>query len=301
MNSPTSKHVFRMTDGKSSYQMIRPWQKDTQQARIESISQLAVDSSGRVFVLQRSAPHVLIYSATGDLECAFNDPRITSGHGLFIDMEDRLFVVSYDSHQVLVFDRELQPLFALGTLDSPSWNAPFNHPTDVAVAMDGEIYVSDGYGNACVHRFSATGAHLSTWGSVGDGPGQFSTPHGIWVLEDNRVAVCDRDNDRIQVFNREGHFLEPWTNLVRPMDIWSDGTDVFVVEQTPRISRLDMNGVVQGRFRTFGVYPHGIWGAADGSLFVAEQGPTHCVTKYARTGPATAPSAQPRELAMSCD
>ncbi|MFH0129235.1 hypothetical protein ACGLHS_03445 [Variovorax sp. VaC1] len=289
MNHAAEEPVFFMTDGKSNYRMVRPWQKPSPRGAVGVISQLALDSRGRVFVLQRTAPQLLIYRADGELDEVYENPRLTSGHGLFIDAADNVYLVSYDAHQVLALDASLKPRFELGGFNTPRWGAPFNHPTDVAVAPDGEIYVSDGYGNACVHRFSAGGEHIGTWGGVGQGPGEFSTPHGVWVLADNRVAVCDRDNDRVQLFDREGRYLAQWTGLLRPMDIWSDGCDVFVTEQAPRVTRLDMSGVVRGRFRSFGVYGHGLWGAADGSLFVAEQGHgLHCVTKYERIGPAQA-------------
>ncbi len=286
MTTQAPPRTFRMTDGQSMYQMVRPWQQPSELGAVGTISQLAVDSRGHVAVLQRTAPHVLVYRRDGTLERTFDDPRLTTGHGICFDRYDNVYLVSYDAHQILVFDKDFQPLMELGTFNTPTWGAPFSHPTDVAVASDGEIYVSDGYGNAFVHRFAKDGRHLSTWGGVGDGPGQFSTPHGVWVLADERVAVCDRDNERIQVFDREGVFLEEWRHVLRPMDIWSNGRDIFVTEQSPRISRLDMNGKVQARFRTFGVYPHGVSGDAEGNLFVAEQGPMHCVTKYQRIGAA---------------
>ncbi|QRF55595.1 6-bladed beta-propeller [Variovorax paradoxus] len=283
---PNEAPDFFMTDGQSDYRMVRPWQKPSPRGNVGVISQLALDSRGRVFVLQRSSPQLLIYGPDGELDTIYENPRLTSGHGLFIDGADNVYLVSYDAHQMLALDAALETRFELGHFNAPRWGAPFNHPTDVAVAPDGEIYVSDGYGNACVHRFSAEGRHLQTWGGVGQGPGEFSTPHGVWVLADDRVAVCDRDNDRIQLFDREGRYLTQWTGLLRPMDIWSNGSEVFVTEQAPRVSRLDLSGAVLGRFRTFGVYGHGLWGAADGSLFVAEQGHgMHCVTKYERIGP----------------
>lgn len=287
MNAAAEEPIFFMTDGASNYRMVRPWQKPSPRGDVGVISQLALDSRGRVFVLQRTAPQLLIYRPDGQLDEVYENPRLTSGHGLFIDAADNVYLVSYDAHQVLALDPSLKPRFELGGFNAPRWGAPFNHPTDVAVAPDGEIYVSDGYGNACVHRFSARGEHLGTWGGVGQGPGEFSTPHGVWVLSDNRVAVCDRDNDRVQLFDREGAYLTQWTGLLRPMDIWSNGADVFVTEQAPRVSRLDLSGTVRGRFRTFGVYGHGLWGGTDGSLYVAEQGHgMHCVTKYERIGPA---------------
>lgn len=91
-------------------------------------------------------------------------------------------------------------------------SAHFNLPTDVAVAPDGSIYVSDGYGNSRVIKFSATGQYLFEWGKKGDGPGEFNIPHGIDLDEKGNVYVADRENGRIQVFDFNGKFLQEWKN-----------------------------------------------------------------------------------------
>src|SRR5438477_273239 len=83
------------------------------------------------------------------------------------------------------------------------------------VAPGGDLYVTDGYGNARVHRFSAEGRLLQSWGEPGAGPGQFNLPHGIAVLADGRVLVADRENDRIQLFDPEGKYLDQWTQVQR--------------------------------------------------------------------------------------
>ncbi|PRF59629.1 hypothetical protein C6Q28_15905 [Burkholderia multivorans] len=225
-----------------------------------------------------------VFSPDGRLERVFTHPLLTSGHGMYITAQDDLFVVTYDAHQVLHFDPNQELVKALGTFNEPHWEAPFNHPTDVAVGAEGDIYVADGYGNAQVHRFASDGSYLNGWGTPGISAGEFSTPHAIWVLPDERVLVVDRDNDRIQVFDRNGAVLDEWRGLVRPMDIWADpeGQRIYVTEQAPRITCLDSAGVVIGRARTFGIYPHGIWGAPDGSLYVAEQGYPHQIVKYER-------------------
>jgi DNA-binding beta-propeller fold protein YncE len=76
---------------------------------------------------------------------------------------------------------------------------PFNRPTNIAVGPRGDLYISDGYGNCRVHRFSTTGELKQSWGVPGIGPGQFHLPHGIATAADGRVFVCDRENDRIQI------------------------------------------------------------------------------------------------------
>jgi sugar lactone lactonase YvrE len=103
-------------------------------------------------------------------------------------------------------------------------------------------------------------------------------------MPDSRVLCCDRDNDRIQVFDRDGRWLANWHGLVRPMALWAppDGRHVYVTEQAPRITRLDSQGRVLGRGRAFGIYAHGLAGDAEGNLFVAEQGARSLIACYRR-------------------
>ena len=119
----------------------------------------------------------------------------------------------------------------------PRLQAPFNHPADACVAPSGEIYVADGYGNSSVHRFSADGEYISSFGSPGRGPGQFVVPHSIRVSRDGRVYVADRENHRVQVFTSEGEFLAEWTDFKCPMGVHIDADQVvYVTDQIPRIS-----------------------------------------------------------------
>ena len=92
--------------------------------------------------------------------------------------------------------------------------------------------MADGYGNSSVHKFSPEGQHLLSWGSRGTGPGQFSTPHGIWVDSHDRVYVADRENNRVQIFDTEGRFISEWHDFYHPMDIFMDAEDkIYVTDQ----------------------------------------------------------------------
>ena len=99
---------------------------------------------------------------------------------------------------------------------------PFNRPTNIAVGPNGDYYISDGYGNARVHRFSPTGQLKHSWGEPGRGPGQFYLPHGIACAADGRVFVCDRESDRIQIFSPDGEYLTEWTDTQRPTHLVFD-------------------------------------------------------------------------------
>ncbi|MBI2940849.1 MAG: hypothetical protein HYY04_10470 [Chloroflexi bacterium] len=173
---------------------------------------------------------------------------------------------------------------------------PFNRPTNVAIAPNGEIYVSDGYGNARIHRFSADGKLIQSWGEPGTGPGQFYLPHGVEVAADGRVLVADRENDRIQFFSPDGEYLGEWTNVQRPTDIHIDRDGLIYVaelrwtvgqrsmvrgpiteDQPGRVSVLDPNGAVLTRWGGADpcapgnfCAPHGICVDSHGDVYVGE-------------------------------
>lgn len=241
---------------------------------LQALSQVAVDSVGRVFALQRADSPVVVFDPAGRFLRTIGDGLVLDSHGIAVDPQDRVWVVDRDAHQLLAFDAEGRLLTRLGARGRPTLGAPFNHPTDVAFAADGEIYVSDGYGNACVHRFSGDGVHLSSWGERGRGPGQFSTPHAVWVDTLDRVLVADRENDRVQVFDREGALLAIWDDLYRPMDICGVPEGVLVSDQVPRVSLIAPDGALLGRCRPVLNGSHGLWAAPDGSIFCAEMVPS---------------------------
>jgi sugar lactone lactonase YvrE len=139
----------------------------------------------------------LVFEPSGRFHAAWGHDRIADAHGISISPDDRVFLVDRDAHQILIFTIDGALLGTLGERHAPRFQAPFNHPTDAAVAPDGDIYVSDGYGNSAVHRFAPTGELKRTWGRPGAGPGEFSTPHAIWVDRSGRVLVADRENNRV--------------------------------------------------------------------------------------------------------
>ncbi|MBU6424104.1 MAG: hypothetical protein KGQ88_08730, partial [Chloroflexi bacterium] len=108
---------------------------------------------------------------------------------------------------------------------------PFTRPARVAIAPWGDLYVADGYGNCRVHRFSPSGELLSSWGEPGTGPGQMNLPHAVMVDRAGRILVCDRENDRVQIFDRDGTFLEQWTDLQRPQGLAEDRAGLYYVAE----------------------------------------------------------------------
>jgi peptidylglycine monooxygenase len=264
--------------GDQRYRIERPWGRLPPGVGLGLVSQIAVDSANRVYVFQRGQPPVLVFAASGAFQRSLADGRIADAHGIAVAPDDRVFLVDRDAHQILIFTSDGVLLGTLGERHRPCQGAPFNHPTDVAVASDGEIYVADGYGNSMVHRFSAGGELLESWGRPGKGPGEFTTPHAIWVDRSERVLVADRENDRVQVFDRAGRYLAEWGDFYHPMDIYEDADGlIYVTDQIPRLSQLAPDGRLIGRCRPSFNTPHGIWGNADGAIFLAEMNPSQIV------------------------
>ena len=151
----------------------------------------------------------------------------------------------------------------------------------MAVSSNGDLYVSDGYGNTRVHVFSDSGDYKFSWGQTEGMPGvwdgDFNLPHNIWIHKDV-VYVADRENQRIQVFGLDGSHVENWTDFIQPTDIYIDANDIaYVGELRNRVSICDLNGNVitrWGRFPTDepGMFyaPHGIWVDSRGDLYVGE-------------------------------
>ena len=219
--------------GERRYRLERHWGTVPKGIRLGDMSKVAVAPNGEVYLFQRLEPPIVV---------------------------------------VLQFRRSEHHLsFTLGERHRPGLQTPFNHPTDVAIAPNGDLYVSDGYGNSMVHQFSPEAKLKRSWGGPGSAPGQFTTPHGIWVLADGRVLVGDRENNRIQVFDGEGNYLTQWDDLYQPMDIHVDRDGVvYVVDQIPRLTALRDDGTVIGRCMAVPKEGHGISGDLEGNLFIAD-------------------------------
>jgi len=257
------------------YEIQRDWGRAPVEAGPVRVSQVAVDKTERLHVLRRAKTPVVVLAPDGQFLFSYGEGRIFDPHGVSIDHLDRVWIVDRDAHQVLCFSSAGEFLLSLGERHAPRWRAPFNHPTKVAVAADGEIYVSDGYGNACIHRFASDGGHLASFGEIGHRPGAFMTPHSLLIDHDDRVIVCDRENDRVQVFSRDGVWLATWDGLSRPMDMFEqdDGT-VLVTDRVPSLTCFAPNGDRLGRCRPSLNGAHGIAGDRHGNLYLAETEPT---------------------------
>ena len=279
MSARTEPQQVRLAD--DVYTVDREWAKWPAHIDRGFLSALAVAADDRIYVLQRGATPVVVFNPDGSFQAAWGDDVIADGHGIWATADGRLFIADRDAHEIIVTDLEGAVLQRLGQRHQPAEGAPFNHPTHASQAADGDIYVADGYGGTCLHRFNAAGDLLSSINNAGEGPGAFSTPHATWALAD-RVLVADRENNRVQVFDRDGQHMMDWGGLYHPMAIYVDGDGfVFVSDQTPRIVKYAPDGKILGRCRGAINGAHGLYGSPGGDLYLSELPPAR-LTKLTR-------------------
>src|SRR5262249_16212041 len=207
------------------------------------VAGVATDSRDRVYVFNRGAHPVMVFDRDGTFLRSWGEGGFGGPHGMTIGPDDSVYCCDDVDHTVKKFTPEGRLLFTLGTSGKSSDTGvvgmdyrtikraagPFNYPTNLALTPSGEMYVSDGYGNARVHRFSPDGRLLFSWGEPGTGPGQFNLPHGI-AYDDGVVYVADRENSRVQLFDADGKYLGQWTDVARPCQVFIAGGLVYVAE-----------------------------------------------------------------------
>ncbi len=173
-------------------------------------SAVAVNAQGEVFAFHRGKQPILVFDSRGKHLRSFGEGVIDSAHGLRIDAEDNVWVTDIGSHSVHKFDRQGKLLLTLGTGKPGTGNDQFNRPTDIAFGREGEVFITDGYGNSRVQVFTPGGRWLRGWGTKGTGRGEFHLPHAMLIDGRGRVLVGDRENDRIQIFDQDGALLDMW-------------------------------------------------------------------------------------------
>jgi sugar lactone lactonase YvrE len=226
-------------EGKYRYEVVEGWGRIPAGWHLDDVPDVAVDAQDRVYLFNRSEHPVIVLDREGRFLGSWGEGVFARAHGVTVSRDGVVYCTDDMDHTVRMFTLEGRLLTTLGTKGHPSDSGyvvsapyhlatiqrgagPFNRPTKVAIAPDGDLYITDGYGNARVHRFSADGQLKTSWGEPGEGPGQFKLPHSAWVHTDGRVYVCDRENGRIQIFDAGGHFLDAWTDVGRPMELVID-------------------------------------------------------------------------------
>ena len=234
-----------------------------------NVSNVACDAQDRVYAFQRKDPPIVIFDSQGNYLSSWGNGEMVDAHGIFIGGDDTVFLLDRDAHEMLKYTLDGTLLMRIGTRDEAHLQKPFNHPSDVAIAPNGDIFIADGYGNSVVHHYASDGNYIKSFGAPGEEFGEFSTPHGIWVDADSRVYVADRENNSVQIFDTEGKFITAWTDFYHPMDLWQDQHGMFyVTDQTSRVSVLSADGTLISRTRAPDA-GHGIYGDSQGNLYLS--------------------------------
>jgi DNA-binding beta-propeller fold protein YncE len=229
--------------GPYRYERIQDFFKLPEGQSFGMISRVAADAQDRIYVFQRKDPPVVVFDRDGSYLGAWGSGEVTDPHGLKI-VGDTVYTTDRSDSVAKSFTLDGKVKLSLGARGEHSdtgtianWLAeraggPFNHPTEMIRHPNGDIYVTDGYRNARVHRFAADGTLKTSWGAPGNGPGQFHLPHSIAFDDDGKLYVADRSNKRIQIFTPEGQYLGEWTGMGGPNDI-SRGKDgnFYIAEQ----------------------------------------------------------------------
>ena len=280
--------------GKHSYEVVEGWGQLPDGWTWGWMPGVACDSVDRVFVYSRSEHPLVIFDRDGNFVDSWGEDVLEAAHGIWIDEEDNVYCTEWSAHCVRKFDRNGELVMTLGTPGQPGAEGdPFNKPTDTVALPSGELFVSDGYGNTRVHKYSATGELLLSWGERGTGPGQFELSHCVRADRHGRIYVCDRTNDRIQIFDTEGSFLGEWTDLLKPDTLYIDPNEdvAYVAELTQRVSILTLDGELIARWGgaekserpgEFQGSPHGIWVDSHGDLYVGQVHMDGGLQKFAR-------------------
>ena len=209
--------------GEHRYRVVEDWAKLPEGWELKDVAAVAVDSKDRVYVFNRGEHPMIVFDRDGGFLRSWGEGTFPRAHGLHIDADDILYCTDDGGHFVRKCTTEGKVLLEIGVPGQAApymSGTPFHRCTHTALSPKGEIYVSDGYGNARVHKFSPDGKLLLSWGEPGTDPGQFNIAHNIATDPEGWVYVADRENHRVQVFDGNGRYETQWVNMHRPCGLY---------------------------------------------------------------------------------
>ncbi len=288
----------RLGSGAHTYEPVSDWANLPDDLVLGDVAGIAVDDKDRVYLFNRGETPVVVLNQSGDVLDAWGRGIFQNPHGASIGPDQCLYLTDNFDHTVRKFTLDGRLLLEIGTAGVSSGfmsGKPFCKCTHSAISPSGDIYVSDGYQNACIHKFDPSGKLLKSWGSPGTGPGEFNLPHNICCDADGWVYVADRENSRVQIFDDDGRFETQINNMHRPSglaimpgscpdcivgelasylkvnrDFPNLGPFVSIMDQNSKmVSRLDAGqgaGLGPGQFLS----PHSIAYDSKGDLYVGD-------------------------------
>jgi peptidylamidoglycolate lyase len=291
----------------TKYELVADWPNLPGGYNLGQVTGVDIDSTQNIFLIHRawrrwkilnevfpdtpiSANTILeLDRSSGKLLNSWGAGLFIMPHGLAVDRENNIWITDVGLQQVFKFSHDGKLVMTLGEARIPGNDSlHFNYPTDVAFASDGSIYVSDGYRNSRVVKFSREGKYLFEWGRKGTGEGEFDTPHAIDIDSRGNVYVADRENNRIQKFDAGGKFLKQWKNDVAKqlfslsvdpkndnlfavdyltVDTLIKGADIILFDSTVKyLQRFGRSGSYEGTVSWY----HDITIDAEGNIYVGD-------------------------------
>ncbi len=295
--------MVTLGEGQYRYEVAEGWGTLPDGWSFKECAAVGCDSSDNVYVFNRGEHPVIVFDGEGNFLRSWGEGLYPRAHGVTMSPDDSIFLSDDGDHTVRKCRLDGTVLFTLGIPGTPApfmSGDPFNRCTHVAIdPQTAEFYVSDGYGNARVHKYSPDGKLLFSWGESGTGEGQFNIAHNVCTDKDGWVYVADRENQRIQVFDKNGKFETQWKNMARPCGLYIDQNGdqkVYVGELGvaigpnsqayglgPRVAIHDVKGNVLARLGDAPeseepghfIAPHGVCINSRGDIFVGEVSWTH--------------------------
>jgi NHL repeat len=261
---PNDKYVVNKTWAQLPADL--PWNSST--------SNIASDGKGNVVVFVRAMPFFRMFTRDGKFVRSWGDASLfTEPHSLMFDREGNLWTTDSQGHVVYKFDSNGKVLLTLGKKGMAGDNTSqelFNRPNAVALAANGDIYVSDGYNNSRVVHFNKDGKFIRIIGGTkGAEPGQLQLPHGVVIDSKGRILVGDSDNKRIAIFNKDGKFVENWPFQSRGGMLITPDDTLYVSDVNAGSISIIKDGKLLETIGGLG-RPHGVGLDTDGALYAAD-------------------------------
>ena len=240
--------LISCTNKKNSEYKLQDWPQSSNEMSMGQVTGVDITSENQVVVFHRAnriwtdpmpAQNILlatifVYDAiSGDLIKYWGENEFIMPHGLSVDKEDNIWVTDVGAHQIKKFSGNGELLLSIGKRGvSGNDEITFDRPTDIGFDKSGNFYVSDGYINSRIVKYSKDGVYLKEWGTKGEKPGEFDLPHGITIDNNDNIFVADRSNSRIQVFDINGIFLYEISGkeFGRPYGSFAIGSKLFIID-----------------------------------------------------------------------
>ncbi len=183
------------------------------------VAGISIDQHDNIYLFNRSKNPMIVLNQNGDFLRTWGHEVFKNPHGSHIGFDQNIYLTDSGDHTLRKFTLDGKLLLQIGIPETTSGfmsGKPFCKCTHSALSPEGNIIISDGYGNASIHIFDQKGKHLKTWGKPGSSPGEFNLPHNVCCDKEGLIYVADRENSRVQIFNSKGKFEEQITNMHRP-------------------------------------------------------------------------------------